>query len=539
MRMALHSWITSSLVRHFPLAKPRRSSALRIQIARNERFSFQVGLHLEDEERQPVKVAVSGPEGWAWRVRRVGLVPVRHQNTPVMPPGPDNDAVGHIPGYVPDPLFDADTFLLPTGETRAFWISVQPGLDATPGDYALTVTVAPELGPPRTHELRVTLHDLLLQPRTGFNVTHWFGVAGLIDWYGTDLFDERLWAILANYIRNVVEHGQDTLYVPVFTPPLDGIKRPTQLLRVARAATGQYQFDWSDVRRYIELALSCGITHFEWCHPFTQWGAKHAIRVYEGQGRGERLLWDPDTGATSPTYRAFLGQYLPELGAFLEEKGLLERSFFHVSDEPHGQEHLEQYRQNRAMLRELAPWMKIMDALTDIEFARQGLIDMPIPSIKTALDFYNEGIPSWCYYCCGPRGEYVQRLLDTPLPKIAMHGFLFYRWPFQGFLHWGYNYWYQRQTRTLLDPFTVQDGLAWEDGWAYGDTFLVYPGPEGPIDSIRWEVFGEALQDYALLQTLGIDRDDPLLAPIMSFADFPKTADWRWQARAALFGRLR
>jgi len=45
-------------------------------------------------------------------------------------------------------------------------------------------------------------------------------------------------------------------------------------------------------------------------------------------------------------------------------------------------------------------------------------------------------------------------LMETPLPKTAMHGFLFYRWPFEGFLHWGYNCWYERQTRTLIDPFT-------------------------------------------------------------------------------------
>jgi hypothetical protein len=115
-----------------------------------------------------------------------------------------------------------------------------------------------------------------------------------------------------------------------------------------------------------------------------------------------------------------------------------------------------------------------------------------------------------------------------------MHGFLFYRWPFRGFLHWGYNYWYQSQTRTLIDPYSVQDGLAWHRGWAYGDTFEVYPGADGPVDSIRWEVFGESLQDYALLQTLAVDRNDALLAPILSFTDFPKTAAWRHQTRAKL-----
>ncbi|NLF86534.1 MAG: DUF4091 domain-containing protein, partial [Lentisphaerae bacterium] len=74
-------------------------------------------------------------------------------------------------------------------------------------------------------------------------------------------------------------------------------------------------------------------------------------------------------------------------------------------------------------------------------------------------------------------------------------------------------------------------------GWAFGDTFLVYPGAEGPVDSIRWELFGESLQDYALLQTAGIGRDDPLLAPLRAFNDFPKAADWRPALKAKLYAR--
>ncbi len=77
-----------------------------------------------------------------------------------------------------------------------------------------------------------------------------------------------------------------------------------------------------------------GVARFEWCHFFTQWGAKHAIRIYEGQGRDEQMLWDPETPATSDTYRAFLAEYLPALHRFLQREEILDRSFFHVSDEP-------------------------------------------------------------------------------------------------------------------------------------------------------------------------------------------------------------
>lgn len=547
--MAFYSWLSSSQARHFPLTPAGNSphakdqSPFYLDAALNEQVSFQVAMRVEAQPRQQVRVAVLGPETWSIRVRRVGVVPVRHHNTPIISgdePYPDIDGLGYLPGYVPDPLFDESEVLLPESETHAFWVTVRPGPEVTPGIYTLNVVIEPQDGQEVTHSVEIKLHDIVIEARQNFHITHWFYIDALMDWYKTEGFDTQFWALLPAYVRNVVAHGQDTLYVPVFTPPLDGVKRPSQLLGVTREGPDAYCFDWRDVKRYVDLAKQCGITHFEWCHFFTQWGAEHAIRIYEGAGRAmanssdEMLLWPPTTGATSETYRAFLAQYLPALHRFLEAEGLLDRSFFHVSDEPHGEAHLQQYREARGMLETLAPWMQVMDALTDIEYAREELTDMPIPSIRTALDFVEAGIPSWCYYCCGPRGEYLNRLLDTPLPKIAMHGFLFYRWPFKGFLHWGYNYWYQSQTRTLIDPYTVQDGLAWQRGWAYGDPFVVYPGPEGPVDSIRWEVFGESLQDYALLQTLGIPYDHELLAPLKSFTDFPKSTSWRDGVRRKL-----
>jgi hypothetical protein len=529
--MNFKTWLAPSVVRNFPSTLPPASSLRSLEAARNEQFSFQAVMRSDTQVN--VKVEAAGPAGWSVRVRRVGYVPLLHHNTPVNGSPLDVESRDLIPGYVPDPLFDETALVLPSFETHAFWITVKPGPNAAPGRHIVTVTLVPENGKAVTHKLPVTLHGVMLQPRRDFDITHWFYVDALIDWYKTDLFDARFWDLLAQYIRNVAEHGLNTLYVPVFTPPLDGVKRPSQLLRVRRTGKDKYAFDWSDVRRYIRLAAASGITRYEWCHPFTQWGVRHAIRIYEGQGRDEKLLWPADTGAVSDTYRRFLQQYLPALHRFLKAEGILDQSYFHVSDEPHGEEALANYKAGRALLRELAPWMPVFDALTDIRFGREKLTDMPVPSISTALDFVKEEIPCWCYYCCGPRDKFLNRLLDTPLAKVAMHGFLFYRWPFKGFLHWGYNYWYESQTRNLIDPFTVQDGKRWP-GWAYGDTFVVYPGQDGPVDSIRWEVFGESLQDYRLLQTLAMDRNDRKLAPLKSFEDFPKDAAWRMKVKSAL-----
>lgn len=64
------------------------------------------------------------------------------------------------------------------------------------------------------------------------------------------------------------------------------------------------------------------------------------------------------------------------------------------------------------------------------------------------------------------------------------------------------------------------------------------PGKDGPIDSIRWEVFADSLQDLALLQAASVNRSDKTLASLRSYAKFPKTANWILKARKEMLDRL-
>lgn len=525
----VQAWLASSLQRQFPLGPVGNKQTLQLLAARGERVSFQACLRIDGTKPIEVDADADSLE-LPVTVRRVDCVPVPHHNTDTPPE--ELDGVGHIPGYVPDVLFPSQTAVAAPGETTTFWITVQVPRAAPPGQRHIVIELRPAGLQPIRLMATVDVSEVELTRQRKLRVTQWFYVDALCDWYGAKPFNNKCWRLCRSFMRNYAAHGCDTIYVPMFTPPLDGVKRPTQLLGVKRDAHGTYSFNWQRVKRWITLARDCGIRYFEWTHLFTQWGARNAIRVYEKRDGEDCLLWPPHAGATKRTYRAFLAQFLPSFERFLDAENLMRRSFFHLSDEP-SVEDIEQYRKARAMLRDLAPWMKVMDALSDIRFARESLTDMPVPSVEVAPDFAREGIPCWAYFCCGPRGKYLNRLMDTPLPKIRMTGWLLYRFGMRGFLHWGYNYWHKRQTQQLIDPFTVSDAHAWP-GWAHGDTFEVYPGLHGPIDSIRWETFAESLQDYSLLQARGVEPLGRLLAPLKDFAEFPKDEAWIRAARKKL-----
>lgn len=529
--MKLTVWLANSNTRQFPNAPiPPAKRSLEIPVARGERVSFQACFNLSNTEPGAVTATVRAPRGIATQIRRVGCVPVPHHNA--FTPRAELDGLGQIPGYVPDILFPENKTIAAPGENNSFWITVTIPRSVAPGARTVTIELHAEGGRRETLAAVIDVSKIVLATRRKIKMTHWFYADSLCDYYGVEPFTPQFWKLFEAYIANYAAHGNDTLYVPVFTPPLDGIKRPTQLLGVCRKG-GRYRFNWRNVKKWIALAKKAGIENFEWTHLFTQWGCRNALRIYEKRGTRDALLWSSATGATSKTYRDFLGQFLPELEKFLRRTGLLDRSYFHVSDEPHGDEHLKQYRKARAMLGELAPWMRVMDALSDIRYAREGITDIPVPSIRVAKSFADEGLPSWVYFCCNPKGRFLNRFHDTPLAKIRAAGWLFYRFGFGGFLHWGYNYWYRQFGKGLIDPYTISDGAGWP-GWAYGDTTLVYPGPDGPLDSIRHEVFFESMQDCHLLETLGIDRTSKTLAAFRDFENFPKDGAWIGKMRRKL-----
>jgi len=510
-------WFTSTLERVFP-STGRRTSALQpLGLLRNARASVQLCLRNESTEAIKVAVDCDASSGVTCEVYVVGLVPMWHHDTGIEPEYLDGK--GRIPGLVPDPILPNDAVIIGPRETRSFWVSLFVPDTAIVGEGTLRCTVRADGKRALERVLPFTVSDFVVEPLRGFPITHWFYGDAIADWYGAPPCSEEWWNQIRRYMGNLVAHYNTCMYVPIFTPPTDGVKRPSQLLRVGTDEEGSYTFDWSEVDRWIATAEQLGAEFFEWTHLFTQWGAANAIRIYQSNEDPDSLLWPPDTTATSPIYRRFLAAFLPEFHAYLERRNLLHRSFFHLSDEP-GPKDLDQYRADRQMLRELAPWMRVMDAMSHVEFAREGLTDIPVASIGAARHFKEAGVPAWAYFCCGPRGRYLNRFLDTPLPRLRMAGRLLYALGAQGFLHWGYNYWYRSQTRQLVDPFVEQAGGAWP-GLAYGDPFVVYPGPEGPLNSVRWEVWAEAMQDLAILRQLALPVDSPAVADIRDYCDFP------------------
>jgi hypothetical protein len=341
--------------------------------------------------------------------------------------------------------------------------------------------------------------------------------------------------LLGKYIRNYSDHGMNMILTPLWTPPLDtkvGGERPTvQLLEIAKEGE-VYSFNFSKLGRWIDLCLENDIEHFEMVHPFTQWGAECCPKIIVREEGDHKKMFGWHTSSQSTEYVSFLRQLFPQLLAFLELKGVKKNCFFHVSDEPELR-HQDKYKACAELMAELVGEAPVIDALSNVELYTMGLVENPIPSNDHIEAFVKaKATPLWTYYCIAQCEKVPNRFFNFPSCRNRIIGVLMYKYDISGFLHWGYNFWFSQWSLDQeLDPFKSTDAGG---GFASGDAFLVYPGKDGPLDSIRHEVMFEALQDLRALRKLeSLQGRDLTIALIeqdlgyqLSMVCYPRSSEW-------------
>ncbi len=485
----------SSLIKVFPDTQPAEDT-YQASVLQGETFSFQVAYYAYEPLRD-VHVDFGAGRGLSVDGRRVGLV----ASELAVYPGHDDWVLRANPGLFPDPLYpvgDDSSLVIPAHQWRALWVTVRIQPDCEPERHSVTVRFRTASGTP-LGSAEFWLDVLPVQmPTPALLHTEWFYTDCLATWHRVRGFSKSHWRWIDRYLQNAVDHGVNTILTPLFTPPLDtmpGGERPTmQLVGVGRK-DGQYSFNFTQLDRWVDLCQRRGITHFEWAHLFTQWGARYAPKIVVREGGVERVHFGWRTPAAEDPYSDFLKAFLPALARYTRRSGLQGRTLFHVADEPSGQD-LAAYRLASSMVRGQTGGAPILDALSDFRFYQQGLVDVPVVATDHVDPFLQASVANlWVYYCCSQDQAVSNRFFAMPSVRTRLLGLQLFKYQIKGFLHWGYNHWYGYRSRHPIDPFLTTDV---ECAYPSGDAFVVYPSDAGPIDSLRWEVFYQGLQDLAV-----------------------------------------
>ncbi|MCJ8008256.1 DUF4091 domain-containing protein [Lederbergia wuyishanensis] len=526
--------LTDSLEKVFPHNQPNALAMKTISIFQNEQFSFQLAYRSTDNKR--IHIGVEADDTVLTSISHVKKVP---SSLPAYPDSHDENYLSIEPGLFPDLLEPvvSDVIELESDGWNAIWIDVCPRENAV-GEKTVSLHITDENHQSIYNQsltIQVIPYDL---PEQKLIHTQWFHTDSLANYYEVEAFSEEHWRIIENFIRTANENGINMLLTPIFTPPLDtkvgGERTTVQLVKISYE-DGTYSFDFSSLKKWLDICERNSIKYIEIAHLFTQWGAEFTpkIMVEEDGVLIRKFGWD--VSADSNEYRLFLESFLPELTEFLKANWDAEKVYFHISDEPNNS-NITTYAKAKELAEPYLKDFKIIDALSDYSFYQKGIVTKPVVANDHIQEFLDNHVSNlWTYYCCAQNQKVSNRFMSMPSARNRIIATQLFKYDIEGFLHWGYNFYNSQYSIEPIDPYVITDA---KGAFPSGDTFLVYPGKNGEaIPSIRSRIFYQALQDLRAFQWLAqLKGKDFVLNMIeksqsITFTEYPKDKEYIFNVR--------
>lgn len=455
-------FVASSLDRVFQdgktLLKPNFSKSAHLSLAKNEYESFQVVISSGKDTLNSARLEISDlinektsakieKNNIIWRV--VGYVQTKKPYYLV-----------RFVGLWPDPLIPAQDTDIQTGMTQPFWVTVYIPKDTQAGIYKGTVKVLAADTSLREIPLNVEVHNFVLSSENRLKTA--------FDFYGhitperypkkenesEDAYQARIARLNEEYIVDMLRH------------------RINPILNIDPLSQG----DLGRVDRY----RMYGLNNF-------------SIGKRGGTFNNNWPKDDEEIEKLFPVYRAY--------GESLKFNKMLGYHYIYTWDEggignPAVSNICSMIHRAHPELKNMVCYHGFWDPKNDPEWGK----DIDIWCFQ--IDSFNEkkmqalkgiGKEIWMYVS-GPGGSGSPNLaVDFDSIDYRIIPWLCWKYDIKGFLYWCVNWW------PYVDPFKSAANTKWQQN---GNGLLFYPGEDGPIASLRLEIFRDGMEDYEYLYLL-------------------------------------
>ncbi|HOD81196.1 MAG: hypothetical protein BWX88_02460 [Planctomycetes bacterium ADurb.Bin126] len=398
------------------------------------------------------------------------------ENTPKLD---KRDLTRPAPAVFPDVLSEDRRRPLAKGTLKAVYLTIAVPRDAKAGEYRGEVAVRSA----RTGAalpLALTVCPLALSDQRHLMVAEWFSTHRFKQHHGIDPRDQdAFYRMLGVYAKNMAEHRQNVFRVSL------------ELIRCSRGGDGKLELDFSAFDRWAEVFWSTGRMDLLETGFVARFGEG-------GWSSPDVLLRDFGVrDASGKTVRVpgkeFLPEFLPALVEHLRRKKWLDKTVFHISDEP-SNHNIMAWREASDFVHRCAPQLRRIDAIETPHCLDR--LEVWVPKLDHLAtwsgafeDAQRRGNEMW-FYTVGifQKGSLPNKTVDVPLIDSRIIHWINCRYALKGYLHWGLNAW---SDDPIADP-----------GKHRGDGWHVYPAKGGLLNSLRWEQMRNGLQDYECLWLL-------------------------------------
>jgi hypothetical protein len=468
-------------------------AAVEIEAARNEYEPFQIVL-LPEASLTNLTVSVAGfvrqGNGPGATIAATNIEVCLVEYVPVTEP---SDSFGVV-GEWPDPLVPlTEPVTTLAGTNQPFWFTVYVPKEAPAGDYEAAVTFSADGLPPFDVTVRLHVFNFALS-----DVTHTrtaYGLNADFSWHGltTDAETNLVWDL---YMQNYRKHRIGP-YMPHF-------------------------------RAQIYWRLELGTTEFT--HDFAAFDGAMERYLDEFNFSSFKLLDEPWTLNGHPRFSAGFNELFTLLFqpimSHLRERGWAEKAYAFWIDEPDA--HLFPFvKEGMQAHLEAAPGLRRL--LTLINTFQPELfnhvdtwVQIMVPSLYQPSEIeerlrYGEEV--WWYTASYPVAPHPNNYIDHPAISHRIKGWMAEKHGVLGQLYWQTTAY--AGTNGPRDPWKdAMSALPTGSKLRNGDGMLLYPPVRsrpsapviaGPINSLRWELLREALEDREYFWLLKETQEKALL----------------------------
>ncbi|MEQ7010947.1 DUF4091 domain-containing protein [Actinopolymorpha sp. B17G11] len=388
-------------------------------------------------------------------------------------------------GWTPDPIQTGrDSTDVAAGDLQSFWVAVEAARDTRPGVYPVELELRADGIAPQRVRMNVQVWDLSIAREPGLRTAIGHDPKAYAEPYGvTDPAEiaalvEEEYAFLGEYLLQ-----GDNIYRSIYEANPPSVE---SLRRIEERSGGLRQFNiWYFDPRLFDL--------------------------------GAPETWAQQADALFDRIQPYVDQY--------RAAGFLDKAYLYCCDETRA-EHTEVIRYVLTRFKERFPGVPVLTTTIDNQMGRVSGLDevmdwwvrdVPWYDPEIIAERHADGREAWWYLHAGNTNPTPNVFINyDPGQLRTLLGPMIHQAGLDGFLYYRVDRWYGHG---IVDdgPLSSWDPRTWNN--RAGDGALLYPGPDGPIPSIRLENIRDGLEDYNLLDALRsaideapADTDPKLLA---------------------------
>ncbi|HEX7325663.1 MAG TPA: glycoside hydrolase domain-containing protein [Rhodanobacteraceae bacterium] len=394
---------------------------------------------------------------------------------------------------VADPLWPRGSVDVPANAAQPIWFTFRIRASVPPGVYRGHIVISAAHARSTSYALTLTVNPPVLpDPGDGaFHFNVWFNPDAVATAYHVRPWSSAHWNWIRRYFRFLAKAGQRSILTTIVPQPWrvawNGWKPQTAVgydSMVQWAFNGtHWTFDFRRFDRYVQTALAAGLGPKIVAYSMLSFrGPQRLTYLDTRSGRTQHLT--PAVG--SPLWEYAWCAFTRAFATHLRQRGWLDHTWLGFDERP-----AAILQPALALLRRCAPEFLRRTELAGTQkvgpYAQDLSLGLSSPrqvSNAWILQRHRHGKVTTFYTWAGD--VHPNTLTFSPAVEAREMGWIAARRHLDGYLHWAFDDWPPDVFKHPVYAFSQ------------GDEYLVYPGPRGPVSSIRWKLLQEGVEDAEL-----------------------------------------